>query len=63
MCFVLIIKGFLVVSKLEVSLCNGLITTGHLDVLFSEEVHVYEQTLSEAINGSLVILTVLIHES
>lgn len=61
--FLLSVKSLSVVTELEVSMGDGLVATCHLNVIFAKEVDVSIETLHEAINGSLELFEVLVHQA
>lgn len=61
--FLLSIKSFSVVTELEVSVGDGLVAAGHLNVIFTKEVDVSIQTFHETVNCSLELFKVLVHQA
>lgn len=61
--FPLSIKSFSVVTQLEVSVGDGLVTTGYLNVIFTEQVDVSVETLKETINCRLEMFKILVHKT
>lgn len=61
--FLLGIKGFSIVIELEVGMGDSLVATSHLDVVLTKKVDVSVQTFHEAINGRLMLLKILVHQT
>lgn len=61
--FLLSVKCLSVVTELEVSVGDGLVAAGHLNVILSKEVDVSIETLHEAIDCCLELFEVLIHQA
>lgn len=61
MCFLLGVKSFAVITELEMSMCDGLIATGYLNVIFSKKIDIAIQTFHEAIDSCLELFEILVH--
>lgn len=57
------LKSLSVIGQLEVGLGNCLVTGGDLNMVLAEHANVPVKRLEEAVNSSLIVVKVLVHQA